>query len=145
MEFVQLVLESEEPPPEVGPPSLVVPEDITSEPHVPAGATTILVLGILGLLVCFPLGLVAWFKGNSYRRQCRELGVEPEGRAVAGWICGIIVSVPLMIGLVVSLIGFVVMLILFLYGEHATALPDLTLAKFKWPPSPPTSVVFHVD
>jgi len=50
-----------------------------------------------------------------------------------------------MIGLVVSLIGFVVMLILFLYGEHATALPDLTLAKFKWPPSPPTSVVFHVD
>lgn len=127
LEFVSLVLESEEPPPEVGPPSLAAPVDITSEPHippsdippsdvppgdVPPGATTILVLGILGLLVCFPLGLVAWFKGNSYRRQCRELGAEPEGRAVAGWICGIIVLVPLIIGPVVLVVVFVVMLIL---------------------------------
>jgi hypothetical protein len=107
LEFVSLLLESEEPPPEVGPPSLAAPEDITSEPHAPQDATTILVLGILGLLVCFPLGPVAWLKGHSYRRQCRELGVEPEGKAVAGWICGIIGSVLLIIGLVVPLVFFV--------------------------------------
>jgi len=50
----------------------------------PEGATTIFVLGLLGLLVCALLGIFAWIQGNDYLKRCQAMGVEPDGLAVAG-------------------------------------------------------------
>lgn len=63
--------------------------------------TTVLVLGILGLVVCGLLAPVAWIKGNSAKR---EMDAQPQvtwtnqGAVTAGRICGIIGSVLLIIG-----------------------------------------------
>ena len=65
----------------------------------PEGASTILVLGILGLLICAPLGIAAWIQGNTYIKRCKEIGVEPEGSAVAGRICGMIASILMLVAL----------------------------------------------
>jgi len=56
-------------------------------------ATTILVLGILGICLCCIFGIFAWTKGNAYVNACRSLGAEPRGTAVAGRILGIISTV----------------------------------------------------
>jgi hypothetical protein len=76
----------------------------------PEGASTVFVLGLLGLLLgCFPLGIVAWIYGNSYMNQCRAMGVEPEGLAAAGRIMGIIATVILILSLVMGIAVFVLM------------------------------------
>ncbi len=64
----------------------------------PEGATGIFVLGLLGLLLCQILGIIAWVQGNGYLRQCQAQGVEPEGLAVAGRVLGIISVVLLILG-----------------------------------------------
>ena len=56
----------------------------------PEGGTVVFVLGLLGLLMCQVLGIVAWIMGNTYMAKCREMNVAPEGIAVAGRILGII-------------------------------------------------------
>ena len=71
--------------------------------------TTILVLGILGLVVCSILGPFAWSKGN---RALAEIDRDPSvtwsnrGQVRAGQICGIISTCLLAFG--------VLMLILFI-------------------------------
>ncbi len=63
--------------------------------------TTVLVLGILGLVVCGLLAPFAWAKGN---RAMREIDAQPHiqwsnrGSVSAGRICGIIGSVLLIVG-----------------------------------------------
>ncbi len=56
----------------------------------PDGAGVVLALGIISLITCAPLGIAAWIMGNNYMGECRRMGVEPEGTAVAGRICGMI-------------------------------------------------------
>ena len=63
-----------------------------SRGRAPDNAGVILALGIVGLVACAPVGIGAWVMGNTYMAQCRSAGVEPEGTAVAGRICGIISS-----------------------------------------------------
>ena len=75
----------------------------------PEGASTILVLGILGLLICAPLGIAAWIQGNTYMKRCKEIGVEPEGSAVAGRICGMIASILMLVILVLYCVIFIIM------------------------------------
>ena len=58
----------------------------------PEGAVAVLVMGILGLVMCAPLGVAAWIMGNSYEARCRAVGVEPEGIAVVGKVLGMIVT-----------------------------------------------------
>jgi len=53
-------------------------------------ATTICILGILGVSLCALCGIFAWAKGNAYMDACRSLGAEPKGTAVAGRILGMI-------------------------------------------------------
>ena len=71
--------------------------------------TTVLVLGILGLVVCGLLAPIAWAKGNSAKR---EIDAQPHinwtnrGSVTAGRICGIIGSVLLIIG-----VAFIVLII----------------------------------
>jgi len=75
----------------------------------PEGASTILVMGILGLLLCQILAIVAWVKGNTYMAQCRAMGVEPEQSAVWGRRLGII-SVILTILAVIAVVVVVVIM-----------------------------------
>ena len=70
----------------------------------PEGATTVFVLGLLGVLLCAPLGIAAWVMGNSYVEKCRALGVEPDGLAVAGRIMGMIVTGLMVLGVVIGLL-----------------------------------------
>lgn len=65
----------------------------------PEGATTVFVLGVLSLILCAPLGIVAWIQGNSYLSRCRSVSVEPEALGVAGRILGIIATCLLSLGL----------------------------------------------
>jgi hypothetical protein len=68
-------------------------------------ATTVLVLGILGLLICSVLGPVAWSMGNTELAAIDAGRRPPENRntANAGRILGIITTVLLGIGLVILL------------------------------------------
>lgn len=72
--------------------------------------TTVLVLGILGLVVCGLLAPVAWAKGNSAKR---EIDAQPhvmwtnQGAVNAGRICGIIGTVLLVIGVAIMVLFFI--------------------------------------
>ena len=53
-------------------------------------ATTILVLGVLGITVCALCAPVAWIMGNGYIRDCTMEGREPEQFGVIGRILGMV-------------------------------------------------------
>jgi hypothetical protein len=72
----------------------------TAREH-PSG-TTVLVLGILGLVlgfaccIGFVLSPIAWAKGNSARREIAsspDVNWSNKGTVTAGWVCGIIGTV----------------------------------------------------
>jgi hypothetical protein len=67
----------------------------------PEGAVAVFVLGLLGLLMCAPLGIFAWVMGNSYLAKCRAMSVQPDGLAVAGRILGIIATILLILSVVI--------------------------------------------
>ena len=52
--------------------------------------STILILGLLGLLVCGVLGAFALTQGNDYLNKCQALRIRPSGIAVAGRVLGIV-------------------------------------------------------
>jgi hypothetical protein len=61
----------------------------------PHRGTTILVLGILGLVLCGPLGIAAWIMGNGDLREMDAGTMDPSGRGNtnAGRICGMIATI----------------------------------------------------
>lgn len=66
-------------------------------PAVPSGVqphrgVMILVLGILGIVLCFICGIVAWVMGNNDLRlmQAGQMDRSGEGLTKAGKICGMI-------------------------------------------------------
>jgi hypothetical protein len=54
--------------------------------------STILVLGILGLVVCFILGIFAWTMGNEDLQKMRAGRMDRSGKSLteAGKICGMV-------------------------------------------------------
>ena len=72
------------------------------EPH---RGGTILALGILGLVICFPLGLVAWFMGQKDVAAMNAGRMDPSGRGLvdAGRIVGLIGGLLGAIGLLFGL------------------------------------------
>ena len=72
----------------------------------PHRGTLILVLGILSLIVCAPLGLFAWVMGNGDLKQIDAGTMDPSGRSLtnAGRICGMIGTILLALAVVVGLI-----------------------------------------
>ncbi len=72
-----------------------------------------LVLGILGIVICFIMGIVAWVMGNKDLSAMRAGTMDPtgEGLTQAGRICGII-SVAL--GVLGCCVGIVWMIFLFM-------------------------------
>ncbi|MDB6058414.1 MAG: hypothetical protein JWO95_2258 [Verrucomicrobiales bacterium] len=76
----------------------------------PHRATLILVLGILGLVICGPLGIAAWVMANKDLREMDAGTMDPSGRGTtnAGRICGIIATILTIIGVVLGIV-FVVL------------------------------------
>lgn len=72
----------------------------------PHRGTLILILGILGLVVCGPLGIVAWVMGAGDLREMDAGNMDPAGRGQtnAGKICGIIATVFIGIALIVAVV-----------------------------------------
>lgn len=76
-------------------------------------ATTVLVLGILGLVVCGFLAPVAWVMGNGVKRDSELAGFPEPGNNKAGRICGIIGTA--LIGLVI--VGFLLAFLAAAFGR----------------------------
>jgi len=76
--------------------------------------TMILVFGILGLLVCFPFGIVAWVMGNADLKAMDAGTMDPEGRGTthAGKIIGIVATILNVLGFIIGILFFAVALIL---------------------------------
>lgn len=72
----------------------------------PHRGTLILVLGILGLILCQPVGIAAWVMGNADLKQIAAGTMDPEGKSLTqvGKILGIIAVVLMIIGLVVGVL-----------------------------------------
>lgn len=58
----------------------------------PHRGVAVLVLGILGLVLCFICGIIAWVMGNGDLREMEAGRMDPSGRGMtlAGKICGMI-------------------------------------------------------
>ncbi|HEU6448294.1 MAG TPA: DUF4190 domain-containing protein [Verrucomicrobiae bacterium] len=69
----------------------------------PHRGTLILVFGILGLLVCAPLGIAAWIMGSGDLNEMAAGTMDPGGRGMtqAGKICGIIATILMILGVAI--------------------------------------------
>ena len=78
----------------------------------PHRGTTILVLGILSLVMCAPMGIAAWVMGNSDLAAMRrgEMDRSGEGSTQAGRICGMISSILMIVGCVGYGLVFVIVM-----------------------------------
>jgi len=74
----------------------------------PHRGTLILVLGILSLVVCSPLGIAAWVMGSGDLKQMDAGTMDPSGRGntQAGKICGIIATILMIIGIIIAAVFF---------------------------------------
>ena len=78
----------------------------------PHRGTLILVMGILGLVCCVILGIVAWVMGSADLREMDMGRMDPSGRGLtqAGKICGIVsvalAAVGAVIGILTSVASF---------------------------------------
>jgi hypothetical protein len=73
-----------------------------------ARATTILVLGIVGLVLFPPAGIAAWIMGSQLRKEANAAGYHEPGQSRAGRICGVIatiVTVAMLIGMVLFMVN----------------------------------------
>lgn len=75
----------------------------------PHRGTLVLVLGILGLLICQPVGIAAWLMGSADLKQIDAGTMDPEGKSLTqiGKILGIIATVLLAIGVVIAVLSIV--------------------------------------
>ncbi len=78
--------------------------------------TLILVMGILSLVVCGLLGIVAWMQGNSLKKRAEESGWPEPSTGKVGRILGIVGTI---IG-IMQLAGIAIWLI-FVFGMISTA------------------------
>ena len=97
------------PPPQApggagGQPPPFMAGDGQSLPNAP-GAVAALVLGILSLVVCAPLGPFAIWQGRKAEGLVEQGGYGGGGIAKAGWIMGMIATVLLGLGIVIVIIA----------------------------------------
>ena len=67
----------------------------------PHRGTMILVFGILGLVICMPLGIVAWVMGSGDLKKMDAGLMDPEGRGItqAGKIIGMVATILAIVGI----------------------------------------------
>lgn len=108
-----------EPPPPPPPPFGGQPPNPYGAPPVGFGvpehpqATTVLILGILGLVLCSVLSPFAWVMGNRVVREIDASAGRLGGRSLAnaGRICGIIGTVLIAVVLLALIVGLALVLI----------------------------------
>jgi Na+/melibiose symporter-like transporter len=68
----------------------------------PHRATNILVLGIISLVMCMPLGIVPWVMGAKDLKEMDAGTMDPDGRGMtqAGQICGIVATCMIIAGII---------------------------------------------
>ena len=71
----------------------------------PHHGTLILIFGILGLVICAPLGIAAWVMGSGDLKQMDSGAMDPSGRSLtnAGRILGMIATILLGIGILIAI------------------------------------------
>jgi hypothetical protein len=74
----------------------------------PHRGTLILVFGILGLVICGPLGIAAWIMGNGDLKEMDAGLMDPSGRGLTtgGRICGIIATILMILGVLIMIAIF---------------------------------------
>jgi hypothetical protein len=72
----------------------------------PHRGTLILVLGILGLVVCGPLGIAAWVMGANDLKEMDAGTMDPSGRGTTkgGKICGMIACILMIVFVVIGVL-----------------------------------------
>ena len=72
----------------------------------PHRGTLILVLGILSLVICAPLGIFAWIMGSGDLKQMDAGAMDPNGKSLtnAGRICGMIGTVLLALAVLLAIV-----------------------------------------
>jgi hypothetical protein len=80
----------------------------------------ILVFGILSLVICAPLGIVAWIMGSGDLKQIDAGTMDPSGRSLtsAGRICGIIATCLMALGVVAFIIAMAFGVLGAVLGHH---------------------------
>ena len=75
----------------------------------PHRGTTVLILGILSLVICAPLGIFAWVMGNTDLKAMRAGVMDPSGQSITqvGKVLGIIGSILFILSLVMLLIAII--------------------------------------
>jgi len=104
---------SGEPQPPVAPPAPSAQNyGHAPPPGVPEKASgksvTAMILGIVGIVLCQPVGIAAWIIGHQERKEIAA-GKSPaagQGMATAGWIMGIIGTAMLVLGLLILILVF---------------------------------------
>lgn len=93
------------------PPVTPVPPYLAGQPVRPHRGAMVLVLGILGLVCCFILGIIAWVLGNGDLREIDAGRMDPSGRGLtqAGKICGMISVVLWLVWLVITMLWIFLM------------------------------------
>jgi len=73
-------------------------QPVTMKPH---RGPVILVLGIIGIVLCFITGIIAWVMGSSDLKEMQQGLRDPEGEGLtrAGMICGIVGTCLAVLGL----------------------------------------------
>lgn len=96
-------MEEQSQPPLVSQPS-------SQTPMKPHRGVMVLVLGILGIVVCFICGIIAWVMGKSDLQEMDAGIMDPSGRGLtqAGKICG-------MISVILVIVGFGIWLLMALF------------------------------
>ncbi len=81
------------------------------EPPDHPQATTILLLGILGLVLCQVLGPFAWVMGRRALKEIDSSGgtIGGRGQVVAGYVCGIVATVLIALTVVLAVAGVVLL------------------------------------
>lgn len=86
----------------------------------PHRSSLILALGILSLIICAPLGVVAWVMGSGDLKEMDVGRMDPAGRSntQAGKICGMISTVLMLLAFAIVLIFFALGLVAALASHH---------------------------
>jgi len=83
----------------------------------PHRGTLILTFGIIGLIICMPLGIAAWVMGSGDLKKMNAGTMDVSGRSMtqAGKICGIIATI---LFAVAFIFGFVASLVVGFAHHH---------------------------
>ena len=96
--------------PQVTPQGEVQPASGTS-PMKPHRGGAILALGIIGIVVCFITGIIAWVMGANDLKEMEAGQRDKDGESLtkAGMICGIVATALAVLGLLWALFVFVLL------------------------------------